>query len=91
MRNLRLIIRREYLARVRNRTFVIMTFLSPIILVGMVMLIVYLVSLNSGDKRTIALLDQTGIYAQKFKDTPDTDFIVFSGVGLDQAKSMVQE
>ena len=33
MRNLKLIIIREYLARVRNKTFMIMTFLSPIIMV----------------------------------------------------------
>ena len=49
MRNLKLIILREYLARVRNKTFVIMTFLSPIIMVCMIVLVAYLSNLNSDD------------------------------------------
>jgi len=46
MRNLKLIILREYLARVRHKTFVIMTFVSPIVIVAMIALVAYLASLN---------------------------------------------
>jgi len=37
-----LIIRREYLAKVRNRSFIVMTILSPLLIVGMILLIAYL-------------------------------------------------
>ncbi len=54
MRNLKLNHKREYLARVKNKTFVVMTFLSPLILVGMIILIAYLVNLNNEEKSTVA-------------------------------------
>ena len=68
MRNLKLIISREYLARVRNKTFIVMTFLSPLIFVGMIMLIAYLSMLNSTDQKIIGIHDDTGIFAEEFKD-----------------------
>ena len=59
MRKLGLIIRREYLAKVRNKSFVIMTFLSPVLLVGMVVLIAYLTELNDNEKHIVAVLNQS--------------------------------
>ena len=58
MHKLGLIIRREYLAKVRNKSFVIMTFLSPILMVGMVVLIAYLTKVNDDEKRLIAVLNE---------------------------------
>ena len=60
MNNLRLIIHREYLARVRNKTFIVMTFLSPLILVGMFSLVAYLSMLNNSETHTIAVKDDSG-------------------------------
>ena len=59
MSKLGLIIRREYLAKVRNKSFVVMTFLSPFLLVGMVVLIAYLTSLNDTETRQIAVLNES--------------------------------
>ena len=42
MNKLTLIIRREFLAKVRNKTFIIMTFLSPLLIIGFTALIVFL-------------------------------------------------
>ena len=66
MRNLKLIIIREYLARVRNKTFMIMTFLSPIIMVGMVVLIAYLSSLNSDENKIVAIYDESETFFSEF-------------------------
>ena len=60
MDKLWLILKREYLNKVRNRTFVIMTFVSPMIFVGVILLISWLTSINSDEVRTVAILDQTG-------------------------------
>ena len=91
MRNLKLIIKREYLARVRNRTFVVMTFLSPLILVGMIMLIAYLTSLNKGGVRTVGIHDESGLFVSEFEDSEDVRFRDFSSVPLETAKKVVQE
>lgn len=91
MRNLGLIVQREYLARVRNRTFIIMTFLSPVILVGMFMLIAYLSMLNSSEQRIIGLYDETGLFVEDFKDERQVQYLDFSGIDLEDAQEKVRE
>lgn len=91
MRNLGLIIKREYLARVKNKAFVVMTFLSPLILVGMIVLIAYLVNLNSDEQRLVAINDESGQFVADFNDSKDVRFIDLSGIGLEEAKTIVKE
>ena len=91
MRNLKLIIQREYLARVKNKTFIVMTFLSPLILVGMIVLIAYLVNLNSDEKRIVAINDESGEFAGDFKNSEDVEFIDLSSTDLEAAKVIVKE
>lgn len=91
MRNLKLIIQREYLARVRNKTFIIMTFLSPLILVGMFFLIAYLSMLNSSEQKIIAINDQSGIFTGEFGDTQDIKYLDLSAISLEDATSIVRE
>lgn len=91
MRNLRLIIQREFMARVRNRTFVIMTFLSPVILVGMFLLIAYLSMLNSSELHIIGIHDETGMFLEDFKDDPQVQYLDFSDQSLEEAKERVSK
>ena len=91
MRNLKLIIKREYLARVRNKTFVVMTFLSPLILVAMIMLIAYLASLNSEEQRIVVVSDESGLFVSDFKTSEEIRFIDLSQIALDEAKLLVEE
>ncbi len=88
---LSLIIKREYKARVRNKSFLIMTFLSPLILVGMVFLITYLTQLNSDTKRTIAIVDDSGLFQAEFSNTDQTTYINLSDQGLETAKVVAEE
>lgn len=91
MRNLKLIIRREYLARVKNKAFIVMTFLSPLILVGMVVLIAYLVNLNADVQRIVAINDETSLFKSEFRDSKDVKFIDLSAISLEEAKIIVEE
>src|SRR5690606_2149464 len=91
MHNLKLIIEREFLARVRNKTFMVMTFLSPLILVGMVMLIAYLANLNSDEVRIVGINDKSGLFASEFFDTEAMNFQDLSPMTLDDSKDLVRE
>ena len=91
MRNLKLIIKREYLARVKNKAFVVMTFLSPLILVGMIVLIAYLVNLNSNEQRVVAINDESEQFVGDFNDSEDVRFIDLSSIDLEAAKTIVKE
>ena len=88
---LSLIIRREYKARVRNRSFIIMTFLSPLIVVGMIMLITYLTQLNQDSHRTIVVVDESGLFYKEFESTDALTYMDLSPIGFDQAKISVLE
>ncbi len=88
MRNLKLIILREFLARVRNRTFVIMTFLSPLIFVALVVVVAYLADLNNKEDKVVAIHDATGLYIQAFQDTKDISYRNVSHLSKRQAREI---
>lgn len=86
MSKLPLIIKREYLAKVRNKSFVIMTFLSPILMVGMIVLIAFLTKLNDNEKRVIAVLNNSDYFANEFVTTESTSYVNFVDIDLNAAK-----
>lgn len=86
MNKLGLIIRREYLAKVRNKSFVIMTFLSPILMVGMVVLIAYLTKVNDSEKRIISVLNESDYFTNDFLTTESSAYVNFKDITLEAAK-----
>ena len=65
-----------------------MTFLSPLLMVGVFALVGYLSSLNNGKVKTISILDESGQFAEEFKSTKTLKFNVMDNVALTDAKSM---
>lgn len=90
MNHLSLIIQREYLTKVKNKSFIIMTFLSPIIMIILVAVVAYLSQINNNKERTIAILDETGIVGNVFKNTDYITYTLLTNVTLDKAKDRVK-
>ncbi|WP_420574373.1 ABC transporter permease [Kordia sp.] len=94
MNHLPLIIKREYLTKVRNKSFIIMTFLSPLIMIGLFTLIFYLTQLNNNKERTVSILDETGTISQIFTEETEKDanttYNILSGISLEDAKKQVE-
>ncbi|GMN09519.1 ABC transporter permease [Croceitalea sp. MTPC9] len=86
MSKLKLIIKREYLAKVRNKSFVIMTFLSPILMVGMIVLIAFLTEVNDSEKRILVVLNESDYFSNEFNSTESISYIKFRDVTLGQAR-----
>lgn len=74
MNNINTIIQREYMIRVRKKSFLVMTILMPILFVGLVSLPIVLAQLG-GDMKTIAIADRTGEYEQLFKENDEFRFV----------------
>ncbi|RAJ13204.1 ABC transporter permease [Olleya aquimaris] len=92
MNHLPLIIKREYLAKVRNKAFIIMTFLSPLIIIGLISVVAYLTQMNNSKVRQISVLDQSGLVKDIFKDTENTKYSVLDdSITLENAKTIVKE
>ncbi|AWX43460.1 uncharacterized protein HME9304_00448 [Flagellimonas maritima] len=86
MGKLILIIKREYLAKVRNKSFIIMTILSPILLVGMIVLIAYLTKINDGEKRIISILNESEFFKNEFETDDSISYVRFKDISLEEAK-----
>lgn len=83
---LSLIIKREFIAKVRNRSFIVMTFLSPLLIVGMSFFIGYLANMNKGEVTKIAIHDEVGTLKSDFKNTKEIVYVDLSAMPLKLAK-----
>jgi len=92
MNKLKLIIEREFLAKVRNRTFIVMTFLSPILMIGMIALVTLLTKNSFEKKGTVAFVDDSGMFsAEDFNKDKSITFENLTTVGIEKAKVIVRE
>src|SRR4051812_33924061 len=82
---LSLIIKREFLAKVRNKSFIVMTFLSPLLLVAIAAFVGYLNSMKSEMKR-IAIHDETGLFANEFKNSDEYKYVNLSAIDVKTIK-----
>ena len=92
MNKLKLIIQREFLAKVKNRTFIVMTFLSPILMIGMIALVALLTKSSIEKKGTVAFVDDSGLFqSDDFSKDKSISFENLSEIGLEKAKIIVNE
>ena len=87
MNNIGLIIAREYLSRVRKKSFIIMTLLAPILFGGFIFIVGWTASKGS-DTKNIQVVDESGMFAEIFVDS-DKDKFDYSDSPLDDAKAKV--
>ena len=90
MNHLGLILVREYLNKVRNKSFIIMTFMSPLLMVGVIGLVTYLSNLNNDNERHIKVLDQSGYFGHLFEDQDQITFELLDTIDLEQAKAITE-
>ena len=74
MNKIWLIISREYLTRVRNRTFIITTLLVPLLIAGFFAGSTYLAIQNATEKLSVAVKDNSGVFKNNLKNTDDISF-----------------
>ncbi len=84
-----LILSREYLVRVRKRSFIVMTLLGPLLFAGITIVPVWL-SNQAIEERVVYIKDETGLFREKFKNTENTRYI-FVEIDLEAAKENVSE
>ncbi|HEX8574849.1 MAG TPA: ABC transporter permease [Flavobacterium sp.] len=88
---LNLIIKREFIAKVRNKSFIVMTFLSPLLFVAIALFVGYLSSVKA-DQKTIVVHDETGLFVKDFKSNAEYRFLDQSFVNIKVLKdSIVKE
>jgi ABC-2 type transport system permease protein len=71
MNKIGLIIQREYLTRVKKRSFLLTTILVPIIIIGFYAAIIAISIAGSSDVQKVAIVDQAGLFDNGLPDEKD--------------------
>ena len=87
LRNIKTIISREYLTRVRKKSFLLITFLGPIFFAAVCVLPSVIMMMSEDKDRKVAVIDESGIVMPKFEDTSMIDFTEYTDVSADSLKT----
>ncbi|MBC7409478.1 MAG: ABC transporter permease [Arcicella sp.] len=73
MNKILLIIQREYLTRVRKKSFWIASIVVPFLIAGVYAILIYLV-VNSNETKTIQIVDESGLFKDKIQSEKDVSY-----------------
>ena len=88
MSKILLIVKREFISKVRNKSFIVMTFLSPLFFVAIAVFVGYLSTMKA-ELKTIVIHDETGRFVNEFKNDEEYKYVDFSKVNLKTLKDSI--
>ena len=86
LRNINTIIAREYLTRVKKKSFLLTTFLVPILFAAMCILPSVIMFMAKDTGKKMAVIDNSGIVMSYLVDTDEVDYEDFTGHDADSLK-----
>ena len=90
MNKIFLIIKREYLVRVKKKSFIIMTILAPLLMAALIVAPVFLAD-QGQEKRLIAITEIESSYAKKITDSENIHFTIITKEEGDLIKNNISE
>jgi ABC-2 type transport system permease protein len=87
MNKISVIIKREYITRVRKKSFIIMTILAPLLMAGIIIVPTLLMMNQSGEFKKIAVIeDKSDLFKGVIKNTKDAEFVYLENTKLEDLK-----
>ncbi len=83
---LSIIVSREYLERVKRKSFIITTILMPLFMLGLMVVPALIAMVSTPDKQRIAVIDNSGLLAARLQNSSEVSFTVIDS-DLDAAKA----
>ena len=77
MNKILLIIKREYLSRVRKKSFIIMTILGPVLMACLILAPILLMDSSDEEKKEVWVCDENNLFEPQFEDIDGTDYQFF--------------
>lgn len=74
MKNILLITRREYLTQEKKKSFIILTLLAPLMMIGFGALIAFMFKANES-KNTFNVIDKSGLFVHQLKSSKTTQYV----------------
>ena len=91
LRNINIIISREYLTRVKKKSFLLTTFLVPVLFAAMCILPSVIMFMAKDTDKNVAVIDQSGIVMPYLVDTDAVDYEDYSTEPVDSMKLRFDE
>lgn len=91
LRNINIIISREYLTRVKKKSFLLTTFLVPVLFAAMCILPSVIMFMAKDTDKKVAVIDQSGIVMPYLVDTDAVDYEDYSTEPVDSMKLRFDE
>ena len=91
MRNINTIISREYITRVKKKSFLLTTFLVPIFFAAMCILPSVIMFMAKDTGKKVAVVDQSGIVMPYLVDSDAVDYVDYSTEPADDMKARFDE
>ncbi|MCI8999280.1 MAG: ABC transporter permease [Muribaculaceae bacterium] len=85
MSKIGIVIEREYLERVKKKSFIITTILMPILMLALMMAPAAIMLFVDSSESTVLVIDNSKVIGPQLKDREDLKFELTSGVTLDSA------
>ena len=86
-KKLGIVIQREYLNKVKKKSFLLTTFGVPILFAGMYAVMIFVMLKAEGDSKRIAVIDNSGIVMEKLENTKQLTFTQLSETDPDAVKN----
>jgi ABC-2 type transport system permease protein len=92
MNKISVIIKREYITRVRKKSFIIMTILAPILMAAIITVPTLLMMNQSGDYKKIAVVeDNSTLFKGVIKNTKDAEFVYLENTKVEDLKKTFEK
>ena len=91
LKKLGIIIQREYLNKVKKKSFLLTTFGVPILFAGMYAVMLFVMLKAEGDSKRIAVIDNSGIVMEKLENTKLITFTQLSETDPESVKNRLGE
>ena len=90
MHNIFLVIKREYLSRVKKKSFLVMTIVGPLLFATLMVVPIFLMD-QGGDEKAILVVDESGLFGHVFEDEEKIIYSYNTIKDEESAKSTIQQ
>jgi len=92
MNKISVIIRREYLTRVRKKSFIIMTLLAPLLMAALIVVPTLIMMNDDKDFKKIAVIeDGSDLFKNVIPDTKDVDYVYLENTSVSDLKTNFEQ
>lgn len=76
MKQIWLVTKREFLVQVRKKSFIVLTLITPLLLVGLIGLVIFLTKVNQ-EMFNVAIVDESGLFSTTFRSDENERYVFY--------------